>query len=144
MKKSVQFISLLLLTSIACFAQKEKKIQHPKNIILLIGDGMGTSQIFAGIAASKTPLNIERSRVMGFHKNQSTDNFITDSAAGATAFATGEKTYNGAIGVDKDKKSLTTILEIAEQKGRQPGWSPHAILQMPLLHHLLLISLPEP
>lgn len=121
MKKSVQFIALLLITPLACFAQKERKIQHPKNIILLIGDGMGTAQIFAGIAANKAPLNIERSRVIGFHKNQPTNTFITDSAAGATAFATGEKTYNGAIGVDKDKKSLTTILEIAEQKGLATG-----------------------
>ncbi|MBA4853841.1 alkaline phosphatase [Emticicia sp. BO119] len=121
MKKSVQFICLLFLTPLVCFAQKEKKIQHPKNIILLIGDGMGTAQIFAGIATSNTPLNIERSRVIGFHKNQPTSGFITDSAAGATAFATGEKTYNGAIGVDKDKKSLTTILEIAEQKGLATG-----------------------
>jgi alkaline phosphatase len=121
MKKSVQFVCLLLLTPFACFAQKERKIQHPKNIILLIGDGMGTSQVFAGIAASKLPLNIERSQYIGFHKNQPTNSFITDSAAGATAFATGEKTYNGAIGVDKDKKSLTTILEIAEQKGLATG-----------------------
>lgn len=121
MKKSVHLIYLLLLTSLVCFAQKEKKIQHPKNIILLIGDGMGTAQIFAGIATSKQPLNIERSRVIGFHKNQASDKFITDSAAGATAFATGEKTYNGAVGVDKDKKSLTTILEIAERNGLATG-----------------------
>ncbi len=124
MKKSVQFYSiiyLLLLTPLFCFAQKGKKIQHPKNIILLIGDGMGTSQIFAGIASSKQALNIERTQYIGFHKNQATNNFITDSAAGATAFATGEKTFNGAIGVDKDKKSLTTILEIAKQKGLATG-----------------------
>lgn len=121
MKKSVQFIYLLLILPLGCFAQKERKIQHPKNIILLIGDGMGTAQIFAGIAANKAPLNIERSKVIGFHKNQPTSGFITDSAAGATAFATGEKTYNGAIGVDKDKKSLITILEIAEQKGLATG-----------------------
>ena len=82
---------------------------------------MGASQLFAGIATSKQALNIERARVICFHKNQATNNFITDSAAGATAFATGEKTYNGAIGVDKNKKSLPTILEIAEQNGLATG-----------------------
>ncbi|WP_337043705.1 alkaline phosphatase [Emticicia sp. 17c] len=112
-------LCFLFLTFTNSFAQKET--QHPKNIILLIGDGMGTAQIYAGIVASKTKLNIERSQVIGFHKNQATDNFITDSAAGATAFATGKKTYNGAIGVDSAKRSLPTILEIAEQKGLATG-----------------------
>lgn len=120
MKKSVQLIiSLLFFTSIVCFAQK--KNAQPKNIILLIGDGMGTSQVYAGIASSKSTLNIERSQFIGFHKNQASDSFITDSAAGATAFSAGEKTFNGAIGVDKDKKSIPTILEIAEQKGLATG-----------------------
>lgn len=124
MKNTVRLyaiVYLLILAPLVSFAQKERKIKHPKNIILLIGDGMGTSQLFAGIATSKQALNIERARVIGFHKNQATNNFITDSAAGATAFATGEKTYNGAIGVDKDKKSLPTILEIAEQNGLATG-----------------------
>lgn len=121
MKKTLQLYLVILLSGFVSTAGMAQKAQHPKNIILLIGDGMGTAQIYSGIVSSKSALNIERSKVIGFHKNHSTDSFITDSAAGATAFATGSKTYNGAIGVDKDKKPLITILEIAEQNGLATG-----------------------
>ena len=92
-----------------------------KNVILMVGDGMGTSQIYAGLTANKGKLNLERCTAIGFHKNQSADNYITDSAAGATAFACGQKTYNGAIGVDVNKLPITTILEIAEKNGLATG-----------------------
>ena len=70
-----------------------------KNIIFLIGDGMGTAQIYAGLTANHG-LNLERFKVIGFSKTNSSDKYITDSAAGATAFSIGKKTFNGAIGVD--------------------------------------------
>ena len=57
----------------------------------------------------------------GFNKTNSSDNLITDSAAGATAFAIGEKTKNGAIGVDKNDVPKMTILEMAEEKGMSTG-----------------------
>src|SRR5687767_5865143 len=66
----------------------------PTKIILLIGDGMGTAQIFAGLTANKGKLNIERCTAIGFHKSQSFDQYVTDSGAGATAFSTGSKTNN--------------------------------------------------
>ena len=91
------------------------------NVILMIGDGMGLTQITAGWIAKGDALNLERCPVIGLMKTNSSDNFITDSAAGATAFATGKKTYNGAIGVDPDKAALTTILEIAEKNGIATG-----------------------
>ncbi len=121
MKKTIRLCAVAVLAAVLPFNGKAQKSQYPKNIIFLIGDGMGTAQIYSGIVSAKGPLNIERSKVIGFHKNHSTDNFITDSAAGATAFSTGQKTYNGAIGVDKDQKPLPTILEIAEQNGLATG-----------------------
>jgi len=93
----------------------------PKNIIFLIGDGMGLSQVTAGLISQRDALNLERCRVIGLCKTNSADNLITDSAAGATAFSTGKKTYNGAIGVDMDTLPLVTIIEIAEQKGLATG-----------------------
>jgi alkaline phosphatase len=64
---------------------------------------------------------LENCKNIGFIKTYSSDNYITDSAAGATAFSTGKKTYNGAIGLDKDGKPLKTILEMAEEKGLSTG-----------------------
>ncbi len=49
------------------------------------------------------------------------DTWVTDSAAGATALATGEKSYNGAIGMDNDKTSLKTVMEYAKNSGYMTG-----------------------
>lgn len=118
MKKLVYFSFALFLASCVNKENPAAKQQtKPKNIILLIGDGMGLAQIYAGMVVKGDALNIERFKHIGFHKTYSSDNIITDSAAGATAFSCGEKTYNGAIGVDKNGAPLETILETAEKKG---------------------------
>jgi alkaline phosphatase len=109
---------LLLVISLTSTAQKQKPV---KNIILMVGDGMGVAQIYAGLTANRGSLNLEKCTAVGFHKNQSSDKYVTDSAAGATAFACGVKTYNGAIGVNDAKQPVTTILEIAEKHGLATG-----------------------
>lgn len=96
-------------------------IEQVKNIIFLIGDGMGLTQIYAGMTANHGQLFLENMPVVGVSKTYSSDAYITDSASGATAFSTGEKTYNGAIGVDVSGKPLKTILEIAEENGKATG-----------------------
>jgi len=93
----------------------------PKNIILFIGDGMGLSHVFAGITANQGRLNLEYLKYIGFSKSQSSNRYVTDSAASATAMASGVKTYNGAIGVDTDTVHATTILELAENQGFSTG-----------------------
>ena len=93
----------------------------PKNIILMIGDGMGLTQISAGMYRNGNQLHLEKFPVVGLHKPYSSDNLITDSAAAATAFSTGIKTYNGAIGVNTDTVAVKTILEEAEDKGLKTG-----------------------
>jgi alkaline phosphatase len=87
----------------------------------MIGDGMGLTQITAGLYSNGNKLNLERFPVIGLHKSYSSDNLVTDSAAGATAFSAGRKTYNGAIGVDNDSMALYTILEEAEANGLPTG-----------------------
>ena len=96
-------------------------IEKPKNVILMIGDGMGLGQISAGILYSEHRLNFERFENIGFHKSAAGNDLITDSAAGATAFACGIKTYNGAIGVNMDTIPQKTILEEAEERGLMTG-----------------------
>lgn len=94
---------------------------YPKNIILLIGDGMGLTQIQAAMTVNSNFLNLERCTVIGLAKTSSSDNYITDSAASATAMACGVKTYNGAIGVDSLGIPVKSILEYAELNSLATG-----------------------
>lgn len=96
----------------------EKK---PTNIILMIGDGMGLTQISAAMYSNGNRLHLERMPITGLHKSYSSDKLVTDSAAGATAFSCGKKTYNGAIGVDADTVSCYTLLEEAEARNMPTG-----------------------
>jgi alkaline phosphatase len=100
---------------------KVKFASKPKNIILLIGDGMGVTQLFAGYTVNGKVLNITTLPYTGFVVTNSADNYITDSAAGGTALACGHKTTNGSIGVDATGKPIQSILHIAEANGRSTG-----------------------
>ena len=95
--------------------------KQPKNIILMIGDGMGLAQIYSAMTANGGHLFLENFKNCGFSKTYSSDNYITDSAAGGTALSSGIKTYNGAIGVDPDKNPVPNIRELAEKKGLKTG-----------------------
>jgi alkaline phosphatase len=72
--------------------------EAPRNIILYIGDGVGTAYWTAALFA-RDSLAVRQMRVMGLTDTRAADQYVTDSAAGATVYATGERTYNGAIGV---------------------------------------------
>jgi alkaline phosphatase len=98
-----------------------KGLAKPKNVIFLIGDGMGLPQITGAMYMNNNKTVFERFKNIGFHKSHSSDNLVTDSAAGATSFASGVKTYNGAIGVNSRKEPVPTVLEKAEQKGMATG-----------------------
>ncbi len=102
-----------------------------KNVILLIGDGMGDSEItaarnyaegaggfFKGIDA--LPLTGQYTHYSLDKKSRKPD-YVTDSAASATAWSTGVKTYNGALGVDVNGKANATILELAKAAGKATG-----------------------
>lgn len=96
-------------------------IERPLNIILMIADGAGLSQITASQFFNPKVSNYERFKYIGLIKTSSSSDIITDSAAAATSFASGIKTYNGAIGVDKDSLSKPTLLEELEVKGYKTG-----------------------
>ncbi len=93
----------------------------PKNIILLIGDGMGLTQVTAGLYSHQNTLNLEQFPVTGIMTTHAFKHLITDSAAGATAFSCGCKTQNGVLGQDKNGKDCTTILEKAVKQGLATG-----------------------
>lgn len=93
---------------------------RPSRVVLLIGDGVGAAYWTAARLAA-APLAVERFSVMGLVDTRSADAWITDSAAGATAYATGTSTYNGAIAVGPDSVALPTVLEIARDRGWATG-----------------------
>ena len=93
---------------------------YPENIILFIGDGMGVTHITAGKIV-RGNINLERFSVMGLVTTHSADGLITDSAAAATALATGYKTNNRALSVSPQNKPLKTIFEYAEALGKSTG-----------------------
>ncbi|GJM34609.1 MAG: alkaline phosphatase [Saprospiraceae bacterium] len=82
---------------------------------------MGLAQITAAMYNNGNHLSLEKFPVVGFHKSYSANDLITDSAAGATAFSCGVKTYNNAIGLSKDSLACKTILEEAEERGLATG-----------------------
>ena len=92
-----------------------------KNIILLIGDGMGSTHAFAAYTANGGQLNMYRMPYLGMSMTQSSDNYITDSAAGGTAISSGKKTKNGMIAKDTSGNNLETILEIAKSNHLATG-----------------------
>jgi len=98
-----------------------KSKKNPKNIILMIGDGMGLAHVYSAMTANRGHLFLENFKNIGFSKTYSSDDYITDSGAGGTALATGVKTYNGAIGVDSDKKPVPSIRDLAEKRGLKTG-----------------------
>ena len=120
--KATAIVLLLCILNWNCQAPKAivQVNQKPLNIILLIGDGMGLAQISAA-SFTNGGLFIDLFKIIGLIQTSSSDDYITDSAAGATAYSTGCSTYNGAIGVGPDSLKRITIIEQAEQKGLSTG-----------------------
>ena len=111
-------ILILLFQTGILFAQTKGV---PRNIIIMIGDGMGVSQVTAG-RTLKGALALDKFKTLGLLLTHAAGkDYITDSAAGATALATGVKTYNGAIGVDPDTAAVENVLERAKKRGKKTG-----------------------
>jgi alkaline phosphatase len=97
-----------------------------KSLILFVGDGMGQAHRFAGqlLAAGREGLlAMDRLPVLGHMGTMCVDptTFVTDSAAAATAIATGFKTKNGCVSIDANGERHPTILEMAKASGRSVG-----------------------
>ncbi len=125
-----------ILTLSACFTSNEQSvaINHtlntPKNIIMVISDGMGPAYTTAYRYYNDDPSTeaIEETifdRIVigsaSTYPVPSISGIVTDSAAAATALSTGTKSYNGAIGVDANKQPLETVLEFAKKQGKKTG-----------------------
>ncbi|MDF9828731.1 alkaline phosphatase [Parabacteroides sp. PF5-6] len=118
--KSFLYLPVILFLFWGCTTAPEKD-PHVRNVILLIGDGMGLTQMYAGYTANKGSLALERSQYVGLATTFSANRYNTDSAAGGTAIACGVKTNNGMLGVTPDTIPVKSMLEYAADFGLSTG-----------------------
>ncbi|SFC23291.1 alkaline phosphatase [Bacillus sp. OV322] len=101
-----------------------KQSSVPKNIIIMIGDGMGIGQMEIARQleyGKKGVLNMEKMEHLALMHTYSENNSVTDSAAGGTAIATGVKTNNGSIATDPSGKEIDSILDASQMNGKRAG-----------------------
>lgn len=118
MKKANTLLILLFLgLPMVAIGQDE----NPRNVILMIGDGMGLAQVTA-LRARRTDSVFDQFRVAGFVDTCPAEGeWVTDSAAAATAMATGQRVPNGVLSQDQEGKPLKTVVECAEANGKTTG-----------------------
>lgn len=105
----------------ACLSLGGSFAQEVKNVIFMIGDGMGLNHMYAGMTGNGGRLNLEQAQTIGVQKTFSASHYTTDSAAGGTALACGVKTKNGVVGLDVDNKPVESILVLASKNGLATG-----------------------
>jgi alkaline phosphatase len=100
--------------------------ERAQNVIIFVGDGMGTAHrdlIRYATVGTERQLAMDSMPYAGRSETSPLDPeaFVTDSAAGGTAIATGVKTFNGAVGIDADENPVPSVLEEARRAGKATG-----------------------
>lgn len=118
-----RYFKLILMTALvvlitSCVHSRSKDV---KNVIFLIGDGMGLGAVSASILMEEQETGFEYATALGLQETSSANNHVTDSPAGGTALATGTRTRNGYIGIDPNGTPLTSILKKAQKMGKKTG-----------------------
>lgn len=144
MNRKFLFSLTFLISSILVFGQNEQKAasgnssflydqpydivrvkpiknDRVKNVILMIGDGMGLSQVSAAWVANRGKLNLDNCNYAGFSRTWCANKLITDSGAAGTAMATGKKAAYHSISVDMQGKPLSSLTDLAREKGCRTG-----------------------
>jgi alkaline phosphatase len=93
---------------------------RPRNVILMIPDGCGWASMTLARLVAGRPLVLD-AILVGASETHPADGLITDSAAGATAFASGVKTRNYELGLTPDQRPAATVLEAARARGLSTG-----------------------
>ena len=141
MKKLLALSILAALAVVSCKENEEKVLQYyqtpntydivnvqmppvtneVKNVIIMIGDGMGLEQVSCAWVLNKGKLNFDNFPYIGISRTYCTNELITDSGAGGTALATGVKTAYSHVGTAKDNTDLASVLVKAQQLGKKTG-----------------------
>jgi alkaline phosphatase len=118
--KRYNIIAIAML-AIFCAASCCNTADKPqvKNVIYLIGDGMGFGAVTSLLLSEEEATGFEETHVIGLSETCSANNYVTDSAAGGTALATGTRTNNGYVGADPDGNQLTSVLRKAQTLGKK-------------------------
>ena len=118
---SVLVIVTALFSTISCSNNENQAPKTAKNVIVMIGDGMGPAQVYSLILTSDEQTSFQRFPYSGFSITKSASNEITDSAAGGSAIANGTKTNNGVVGMNPDSIPVPSMLEIFAEQGKKTG-----------------------
>jgi alkaline phosphatase len=123
--KFINLLLILILVSTGSIISTNESYagppKRPKNIILLIGDGMGDAHVYAAMSVSQQQLNMAKFPFSGFIITRSANNYVTDSGAGGTALSCGVKTNNGMIGMTPDSTVVPSIIDIVHKRGMATG-----------------------
>lgn len=92
-----------------------------KNVILMIGDGMSLMHVYSAWTANRGKLYLDNAQTIGLSKTYCADKLITDSGAGGTAIATGQKTNYHYVGVDAQGNELPSLITLSKAKGMSAG-----------------------
>ena len=111
------FVAIFAMAVLAsCTFEYQKQ---PKNVIYLIGDGMGFGAVTSLLLSMEEETGFEKAPVIGLSETCSANNYVTDSPAGGTALATGTRTCNGFLGVGPDSVQLESLLKKAQKMGKK-------------------------
>ena len=119
--KRIRFILPVCLAMLAAVSCTTEKMPQVKNVIYLIGDGMGFGAVSSLLLDDDSLTGFELSPVIGLSETCSANNYVTDSPAGGTALATGVRTLNGYLGVDVNGVPLESVLKKAQKMGKKSG-----------------------
>ena len=116
------FMVVSILLSTSCKNTKTSSADDsPKNVVLMIGDGMGVAQVYSLLLVSENPTSFMRFPYSGYAITRSFSNEITDSAAAGTAIATGHKTRNHMVGMTADSVAVPSLLSLMSGRGKKTG-----------------------
>ncbi|MEY4134549.1 MAG: alkaline phosphatase [Saprospiraceae bacterium] len=103
------------------FSKRVGPAGNPKNVILILAEGLGLTQISAGIYSNGNTHPLERFPYSGLQKANATDALVADAGAAATAISCGVATSQSLIGLSQQKKQVQNIFEIGKSRGYSTG-----------------------
>lgn len=116
----VALLAALPAVSLACAPTSVQAQDSPTSVIVLIADGAGAAH-WTLAAFADEDLAVRRMKTVGLVDTRGADHIVSGSAPTATAYATGVRTFMGAVGVGPDSLPVESVLEVAMGRGMSTG-----------------------